>query len=90
MGVPFHAKVSVGSDRESELLPESLERFRALIANLTDPVAIRVRLLSCARELVAHEGAAVVLSDKAQTRYVVENAEGWASELEGREVGLLS
>jgi diguanylate cyclase (GGDEF)-like protein len=29
------------------------------------------------------------LSDKAQTRYVVENAEGWASELEGREVGLL-
>jgi diguanylate cyclase (GGDEF)-like protein len=59
------------------------------IANLTDPIAIRVRLLSCARELVTHEGAAVVLSDKAQTRYVVENAEGWANEFEGREVGLL-
>ena len=59
------------------------------IANLTDPVAIRVRLLSCARELVTHEGAAVVLSDKAQTRYVVENAEGWANEFEGREVGML-
>jgi len=59
------------------------------IANLTDPVAIRVRLLSCARELVAHEGAAVLMSDKAQTRYTVENAEGWANEFEGREVGLL-
>jgi diguanylate cyclase (GGDEF)-like protein len=59
------------------------------IANLTDPVAIRMRLLSCARELVTYEAAAVVLSDKAQTRYVVENAEGWANEFEGREVGLL-
>jgi diguanylate cyclase (GGDEF)-like protein len=59
------------------------------IANLTDPVTIRVRLLSCARELVPHDGAAIVLSDKAQTRYVVENAEGWANEYEGREVGLL-
>ena len=28
-------------------------------------------------------------SDKAQTRYVVENAEGWANEFEGREVGML-
>ncbi|HEV7500939.1 MAG TPA: diguanylate cyclase, partial [Vicinamibacteria bacterium] len=59
------------------------------IANLTDPVTIRLRLLSCARELVAHEGAAVVMADKAQTRYVVENAEGWATEFEGREVGML-
>jgi diguanylate cyclase (GGDEF)-like protein len=59
------------------------------IANLTDPLTIRLRLLSCARELVAHEGAAVVMSDKPQTRYVVENAEGWASEFEGREVGML-
>ena len=59
------------------------------IANLTDPVAIRVRLLSCARELVPLDGAAVVMADRAQTRYVVENAEGWASEFEGREVGLL-
>jgi GAF domain-containing protein len=59
------------------------------IANLTDPVAIRVRLLSCARELVTHDGAAVILSDRAQTRYVVENAEGWANEFEGREVGML-
>ena len=40
------------------------------IASLTDPVAIRVRLLSCAR-LVAHEGGGH-LSDKAQTRYIVE------------------
>jgi diguanylate cyclase (GGDEF)-like protein len=59
------------------------------IANLTDPVTIRVRLLSCARELVPHDGAAVILSDRAQTRYVVENAEGWANEFEGREVGML-
>jgi diguanylate cyclase (GGDEF)-like protein len=59
------------------------------IANLTDPIAIRLRLLSCARELVPHESAAVVMSDRAQTRYVVENAEGWASEFEGREVGKL-
>ncbi|HUG52408.1 MAG TPA: diguanylate cyclase [Vicinamibacteria bacterium] len=59
------------------------------IANLTDPVAIRLRLLGCARDLVPHEGAAVVMSDRAQTRYVVENAEGWASEFEGRETGML-
>jgi diguanylate cyclase (GGDEF)-like protein len=59
------------------------------LANLTDPVAIRLRLLACARDLVAHDSAAVVMSDRAQTRYVVENAQGWASEYEGREVGLL-
>jgi len=59
------------------------------IANLTDPVAIRLRLLSCARELVPHESAAVVMSDRQQTRYVVENAEGWANEFEGRETGML-
>jgi diguanylate cyclase (GGDEF)-like protein len=59
------------------------------IANLTDPTAIRVRLLSCARELVPHDGAAVVMADKAQTRYTVENAEGWAMEYQGREVGML-
>ena len=58
------------------------------IANLTDPSPPRAAP-QLARELVTHEGAAVVLSDKAQTRYVVENAEGWANEFEGREVGML-
>ncbi len=59
------------------------------LANLTDSVLIRLRLLACARDLVAHEAAAVVVADRGQTRYVVENALGWAAEFQGREVGLL-
>jgi diguanylate cyclase (GGDEF)-like protein len=58
------------------------------MAALVDPVHVRQRLIQSARDLVPLEGAAVVMVDEAQTRYVVEDALGWAREFSGREVGL--
>lgn len=58
------------------------------LAASTESGQVRRLLLQSARDLVPVEGAAVVMTDEAQTRYVIENASGWAAELEGREVGL--
>lgn len=59
------------------------------LATLKDAAAVRRHLLMCARELAPLDAAAVVVTDEEQTRYVVENAVGWAQEFEGREVALL-
>jgi len=58
------------------------------LAVLRDRVKVRGLLLRSARELVPAEAGAVVMADRAQSRYVVEEAHGWAKEFEGREVGL--
>jgi diguanylate cyclase (GGDEF)-like protein len=86
---------AIGQVRASSRREDVGTEFKAVydvsrqLANLTDPTTIRLRLLSCARDLVAHEAAAVIMLDTAQTRYVVENAQGWAAEYQGREVGML-
>ena len=53
-----------------------------------DAASVRRLLRRCAKEVVSVEAAAVVMADDAQTRYVIETAEGWAHEFEGREVAL--
>jgi diguanylate cyclase (GGDEF)-like protein len=58
------------------------------LAVLRDRVKVRGLLLRSARELVPAEAGAVVMADRAQSRYVVEEAHGWAKDFEGREVGL--
>jgi diguanylate cyclase (GGDEF)-like protein len=58
------------------------------MAALVEPKAVRQRLLQSARELVALDGAAVVMTDEADTRYRVEDAIGWAAPFEGRDVAL--
>jgi diguanylate cyclase (GGDEF)-like protein len=58
------------------------------LATLSNESEVRELLLRSARHLVAMEGAAVVMSDELQTRYVVEECFGWATEFAQREVGL--
>jgi diguanylate cyclase (GGDEF)-like protein len=58
------------------------------LAALTDRAPVNRLLIRSARQLVPLEAAAVVMVDEAQTRYVVEAGQGWAHELEGREVAL--
>jgi diguanylate cyclase (GGDEF)-like protein len=58
------------------------------LAALSEPAPVRRLLLRTARELVPLEAAAVVMADDAATRYVIEEAQGWAGEFQGREVGL--
>jgi diguanylate cyclase (GGDEF)-like protein len=74
-------------DREAE--SKALAEVSSLMAEIIEPPRLRARLLASARDLVAFEGAAVVMADRAQTRYVLTNGVGWAAEFEGREVGLL-
>jgi diguanylate cyclase (GGDEF)-like protein len=58
------------------------------LAAMSEPAPLRRLLVRSARELVPLEAAAVVMADDAGTRYVVEEAHGWAREFQGREVGL--
>ena len=58
------------------------------LAVQTDPAPVRLLLLRSARDLVAHEMAALVSVDDAQTRYTVDDGSGWAKDYAGREVGL--
>src|SRR5262249_51606015 len=52
---------------------------------MTERAAVHRLLIRSARQLVPLDSAAVVMEDEAHTRYVVEEAHGWARELEGRE-----
>jgi diguanylate cyclase (GGDEF)-like protein len=49
---------------------------------------VRSLLLRSARNLVPLDGAAVVMADELQSRYVVEECHGWASDYSKREVAL--
>jgi len=58
------------------------------MAELVELKAVCQRLLQSASDLVSLDGAAVVMTDEAETRYRVQEALGWAAEFEGREVAL--
>ncbi len=58
------------------------------LATLAREAEVWELLLRSARHLVALEGAAVVMSDDLDTRYVVEAGYGWTEEFLKREVGL--
>ncbi|HWX24232.1 MAG TPA: sensor domain-containing diguanylate cyclase, partial [Vicinamibacteria bacterium] len=82
-----HLRTSLGREELGAEFKAIYQVSRNL-ATLTDPALVRRLLLRSARDLVPLEAGAVVMSDEAQTRYVVEDAHGWAKEFEGREVGL--
>ncbi|HEV8253757.1 MAG TPA: sensor domain-containing diguanylate cyclase [Vicinamibacteria bacterium] len=85
---------AVGRARASLAREELGVEFKAVyplsrtLATLTETAPVRRLLLRSAQDLVAVEAAAVVMADEAQTRYVVEEASGWATEFTQREVGL--
>ncbi|HEX9203903.1 MAG TPA: sensor domain-containing diguanylate cyclase, partial [Vicinamibacteria bacterium] len=58
------------------------------LSTLSREAEVRELLLRSARNLVPLDGAAVVMADDLQTRYVVEECHGWAAEFAKREVGL--
>ncbi len=58
------------------------------LATLAREPEVRELLLRSARHIVGFDGAAVVVTDESRTRYVVEAAVGWPSELLKRTVGL--
>jgi diguanylate cyclase (GGDEF)-like protein len=58
------------------------------LATLSRAAEVRELLLRSARNLVNLDGAAVVMADDLQTRYVIEECHGWAAEFAKREVGL--
>jgi two-component system cell cycle response regulator len=58
------------------------------LATLSREAEVRELLLRSARHLVNLEGAAVVMADDLETRYVIEAGHGWPSEFLKREVGL--
>ena len=58
------------------------------LATLSREAEVRELLLRSARHLVALEGAAVVMTDDLDTRYVVEAGYGWPEGFLKREVGL--
>jgi diguanylate cyclase (GGDEF)-like protein len=80
--------------RASQSLEDHGAEFAAIypesrkLAAQKDAASVRRHLLRCAKELVPFEAAAIVVADELQTRYVIETAQGWAHEFEGREVGL--
>lgn len=59
-----------------------------MIATYKDLANVTRCLLSAARDLVPLEAAAVVMTDEQQTRYIVEDALGWATAFARREVAL--
>ena len=81
------ARASLGREELGAEFKAVYEVSRRMAA-LVEPKAVRQRLLQSARDLVSLEGAAVVMTDEAETRYRVEDAVGWAAEFEGREVAL--
>jgi len=58
------------------------------LSTLSREAEVRELLLRSARNLVPLDGAAVVMADDLQTRYVVEECHGWAAAFAKREVGL--
>ncbi len=76
------------SQEEAGQESRAIYRLSQTLATLGDAAAVHGFLYQAARSLVEIDGGAVVYCDEAQTRYVVENAYGWATEFGGRAVGL--
>jgi diguanylate cyclase (GGDEF)-like protein len=66
----------------------ALATVSAQLAEQVERRGVYRLLLKSAQELVSFESAAILRTDDAETRYVVEAATGWAREFKGREVAL--
>jgi diguanylate cyclase (GGDEF)-like protein len=93
-GIAELAAEAIRSARASLGREELDAEFKAVyplsqrLAVLSREAEVRELLLRAPRHLVNLDGAAVVMSDDLETRYVVEAGFGWAAEFLKREVGL--
>jgi diguanylate cyclase (GGDEF)-like protein len=81
------ARASLGRE-ELDVEFKAVYPISQRLATLRRESDVRDLLLRSARHLVAVEGAAVVMTDELETRYVIEACHGWPAEYRKREVGL--
>jgi diguanylate cyclase (GGDEF)-like protein len=80
-------RAAVGQEELGTVAKAAFEASQQMTA-LGDRLQVRGLLLRSAGYVVSFEAAAVAMVDEARTRYVVEEARGWAGQYEGREVAL--
>lgn len=80
-------RAAVGQEELGTVAKAAFEASQQMTA-LGDRMQVRALLLRSAGYVVSFEAAAVAMVDEARTRYVVEEARGWAGQYEGREVAL--
>lgn len=81
------ARASLGRE-ELDVEFKAVYPISQRLATLSREPEVRELLLRSARHLVALEGAAVVMTDDLDTRYVVQAGHGWMEEFLEREVAL--
>ena len=81
------ARASLGRE-ELDVEFKAVYPISQRLATLAREADVRDLLLRSAGQLVAADGAAVVMTDELETRYVIEAGHGWPADFRGREVGL--
>jgi diguanylate cyclase (GGDEF)-like protein len=81
------ARAAVGQEELGTVAKAAFEASQQMTA-LGDRMQLRGLLLRSAGYVVSFEAAALAMVDEARTRYVIEEARGWAAPYEGREVAL--
>jgi diguanylate cyclase (GGDEF)-like protein len=81
------ARASLGRE-ELDVEFKAVYPISQRLATLDREADVRDLLLRSARQLVPLDGAAVVMTDELETRYVIEAGHGWPADLLRREVGL--
>jgi diguanylate cyclase (GGDEF)-like protein len=81
------ARASLGRE-ELDVEFKAVYPISQRLATLRREAEVRELLLRSARQLVSLDGAAVVMTDELETRYVVEAGQGWPADFLKREVGL--
>jgi diguanylate cyclase (GGDEF)-like protein len=81
------ARASLGRE-ELDVEFKAVYPISQRLATLDREADVRDLLLRSARQLLPLDGAAVVMTDELETRYVIEAAHGWPVDLLKREVGL--
>jgi diguanylate cyclase (GGDEF)-like protein len=81
------ARAALGQEELGTVAKAAFEASQQMTA-LGDRMQVRGLLLRCAGYVVSFEAAALAMVDEARTRYVIEEARGWAAPYEGREVAL--
>jgi diguanylate cyclase (GGDEF)-like protein len=83
----FQARASL-SREEADVEFKAVYPLSQKLATLSREPEVRDLLLRSARNLVALEGACVVMTDALLSRYVVAESHGWMAEYQRREVAL--
>jgi diguanylate cyclase (GGDEF)-like protein len=76
-------------EQDTEVLSKAAYQVSESLAAAGESGEVRRLLMRSARQMIPElDAAAVVMSDRGQSRYTVEDAYGWAEEYVGREVAL--